>query len=290
MRGIEDLDDRAYMGRQVLAEGGDQLAVIVASVGDNCVDHYLGAPVLELAGGNALNVAAGLSAAGLKSHYLGAVGEDANADLILNGARRAHVATDRVRRLPEPTGVTVVRLRPDGDREFVEERYGASAGYRPDADDIAFLRACRWVHCVNLADPEALISQLEGVPVSFDFGMDGGAGAGRPACAAARDRFLLGADLGRGQAVALGERAVAAGAALAVVTRGRSGSMALNSAIVEVPAAAGRGGRHAGRRRRADRSRDRGAGVGDRRSSRRWRPEARRPPRRAGTTEHGRTT
>ena len=90
--------------------------MIVASVGDNCVDHYLGAPVLELAGGNALNVAAGLSAAGLKSHYLGAVGEDANADLILNGARRADVATDRVRRLPEPTGVTEVRLRPDGDR------------------------------------------------------------------------------------------------------------------------------------------------------------------------------
>ena len=165
--------------------------MIVASVGDNCVDHYLGAPALELAGGNALNVAAGLSAAGLKSHYLGAVGEDANADLILNGARRAHVATDRVRRLPEPTGVTEVRLRPDGDRVFVEERYGASAGYRPDADDIAFLRACRWVHCVNLADPEALIRQLEGVPVSFDFGMDGRVELVDAACAAARDRVLL---------------------------------------------------------------------------------------------------
>jgi fructoselysine 6-kinase len=48
--------------------------------------------------------------------------------------------------------------------------------------------------------------------------------------------FFSGADLEREQAVALGERTVAAGAALAVVTRGRSGSMALNSAIIEVPA------------------------------------------------------
>jgi len=95
--------------------------VIVASVGDNCVDRYLGAPALALAGGNALNVAAGLSAAGLKSYYLGAVGEDANAELILDGARGAEVATDRVRRLPEPTGVTEVRLRSDGDREFVDD-------------------------------------------------------------------------------------------------------------------------------------------------------------------------
>jgi fructoselysine 6-kinase len=88
--------------------------VIVASVGDNCVDHYLGAATLELAGGNALNVAAGLSAAGLQSYYLGAVGEDANAELILDGARRANIVTTRIKRLHAPTGVTVVRLRDDG--------------------------------------------------------------------------------------------------------------------------------------------------------------------------------
>jgi len=210
--------------------------VIVASVGDNCVDHYLGAPALTLAGGNALNVAAGLSAAGLNSHYLGAVGEDANAKLILDGARGAQVATDRVRRLPEPTGVTEVRLRPDGDREFVEERYGASAGYRPDADDIAFLRGCRWVHCVNLADPEALIVQLDGVPVSFDFGIESSAELVAQLAPRLEIAFFSGAGLDREQAVALGERAVAVGAALAVVTRGRRGSMALNSTVVEVPA------------------------------------------------------
>ena len=210
--------------------------MIVASVGDNCVDHYLGAPALARAGGNALNVAAGLAAAGLKSYYLGAVGEDANAELILDGARGAEVATDRVRRLPEPTGVTEVRLRSDGDREFVDERYGASAGYRPDADDVAFLRACSWVHCVNLADPEALIMQLDGVPVSFDFGMESSTELVAQLAPRLEIAFFSGAGLDRDQAVALGERAVAVGAALAVVTRGRSGSMALNSSVIEVPA------------------------------------------------------
>ena len=210
--------------------------MIVASVGDNCVDRYLGAPALARAGGNALNVAAGLAAAGLKSYYLGAVGEDANAELILDGARGAEVATDRVRRLPEPTGVTEVRLRSDGDREFVDERYGASAGYRPDADDVAFLRACSWVHCVNLADPEALIMQLDGVPVSFDFGMESSTELVAQLAPRLEIAFFSGAGLDRDQAVALGERAVAVGAALAVVTRGRSGSMALNSSVIEVPA------------------------------------------------------
>jgi fructoselysine 6-kinase len=210
--------------------------VIVASVGDNCVDHYLGAATLEIAGGNALNVAAGLSAAGLESYYLGAVGEDANAELILEGARRANIVTTRIKRLPAPTGVTVVRLRDDGDRVFVEERHGASAGYKPDPGDIAFMRACNWVHCVNLTDPEPLITQLDGVAVSFDFGMESNAELVARLAPRLEIAFFSGADLHREQAVALGERTVAAGAALAVVTRGRSGSMALNSAIVEVPA------------------------------------------------------
>jgi hypothetical protein len=76
---------------------------------------------------------------------------------------------------------------------------------------------------------------------------------------AARDRVLLGADLDREQAVAGRTAHVPAGAALAVVTRGRSGSMALNSAIVEVPAQPVGWSTRSGRRR-ADRRRDRGTG------------------------------
>ena len=109
---------------------------------------------------------------------------------------------------------------------------GASVGFlRPLAPGTAesFWRKA-------LADPEALIVQLDGVPVSFDFGMESSAELVAQLAPRLEIAFFSGAGLDREQAVALGERAVAVGAALAVVTRGRSGSMALNSSVIEVPA------------------------------------------------------
>jgi fructoselysine 6-kinase len=210
--------------------------VTVASVGDNCVDRYLDVDGLALAGGNALNVAAGLAAAGFDSHYLGAVGEDADAELILTGAERAGVGTSRVHRLDEPTGVTLVHLDGGGDREFVEEQYGASSDYAPVEADFEFLRGCSWVHCVNLPNPEPVIGRLNDVRVSFDFGVDGSAELLDRLAPALEIAFFSGASLDRAGAQQLAERAVAAGAEIAVVTRGRSGSMALNRRLVEVPA------------------------------------------------------
>jgi fructoselysine 6-kinase len=142
----------------------------------------------------------------------------------------------RVKRLPAPTGVTIVELSADGDRRFLEERHGASRAYRPDHDDIAYLRTCAWVHCVNLDEPEPLVSQLEGVPLSFDFGLSG---FGQMATALApqlRIAFFSAPDHDRDAALELGRQAVAAGAGLAVVTRGRRGSMALDHSLFEVPA------------------------------------------------------
>ena len=123
---------------------------------------------LELAGGNALNVAAGLAAAGLDSHYMGAIGEDADgrADPGRAPAVResAPLASSR---LDEPTGVTLVRLRRRRRAEFVEERYGASSDYAPVDADVEFLRGCGWVHCVNLPEPAALMERLDGVRASY---------------------------------------------------------------------------------------------------------------------------
>lgn len=208
----------------------------VASVGDNCVDRYQGTATVSLAGGNALNVAVGLAAAGLDSHYLGAVGEDEDAELILAGARSAGVDVGRVRRLALPTGVTLVRLGSDGDRAFIEERYGASAAYRADAGDVAFLSGCSWVHCANLAEPSALADRLDGAAISYDFALEHDGPMLDQLAPRLAIAFFSGAELSREQAAEVAQRAVEAGAALAVVTRGRSGSMALNSRVVEVAA------------------------------------------------------
>jgi fructoselysine 6-kinase len=210
--------------------------VTVASVGDNCVDRYLGPGAVSLAGGNALNVAVGLAAGGLDSHYLGAVGDDDDGRLILAEARAAGVDVSRVRRLELPTGVTLVQLAADGERAFVEERYGASAAYRADNGDVEFLRGCGWVHCANLADPAELVERLDGVGVSYDFALDHDTPLLHRMAPRLGIAFFSGADLDSAQAGDVARGAVDAGAALAVVTRGRSGSMALNSRVVEVAA------------------------------------------------------
>ena len=209
--------------------------MIAASVGDNCVDRYVDIG-LELAGGNALNVAAGLAAAGIESHYLGAVGDDRQGELVLDSARAAGVVVGRVERMPLPTGVTLVRLGADGDRAFLEERYGASAAYVPSDDDVAFLLSCDWVHCANLSGTATLVEQLDGVPASFDFADDPDPEGIRRLAPHLALAFFSGASLGRDDAEALARRAIDAGADEAIVTRGRSGSVGVNSRVAEVAA------------------------------------------------------
>ena len=48
-----------------------------AVVGDNCLDVFLPPAAGSLVGGNAVNVAVQLRSCGRRSHYFGAVGEDA---------------------------------------------------------------------------------------------------------------------------------------------------------------------------------------------------------------------
>jgi fructoselysine 6-kinase len=211
------------------------MAVTVATVGDNCVDRYTTPVSQTLAGGNALNVAVGLAGAGFQSHYLGAVGDDDDGRTVTTAAQRAGVAIDRVKVLPLPTGVTLVELDAERDRRFVEERPGASGAYQPGPDDIEFLRTCRWVHCANLTDPAALISQLDGVDVSYDFSQ-GNETLMADLAPKLKIAFVSGAG-GRDSSLTTARAAVDAGAATAVVTRGRNGSLAWNHAGVEVAAA-----------------------------------------------------
>ena len=80
----------------------------------------------------------------------------------------AGVDTSSVEVRSEPTAVTLVELRPNGDRVFAEEHFGASGQYRPSADALARLDSRTWVHGVGVATPAALL-QLEHARVSYDF-------------------------------------------------------------------------------------------------------------------------
>jgi fructoselysine 6-kinase len=211
----------------------------LAAVGDNCVDRYVPPGRPNSVGGNALNVAAGFALAGHESVYLGAVGDDADGRFVLQAAGAAGIDVDDVRVLPAATGVTIVELRPGGERAFVDEAYGASELFRLDDAGLERLRGSSWVHVANLGDARDTVARLAGAGhrVSYDFS-DRGNGDLRaalaPQLAAA---FISAPDVGDRAAAELARAALADGARLAVVTRGAAGSLAASDGDVhEQPA------------------------------------------------------
>lgn len=209
----------------------------VACVGDNCIDRYTAPVRLDMVGGNALNVAVGLARHGLPTAYLGAIGEDDEGRAVIDALAAAGVESSRVATAPGDTAVTIVELTESGDRMFVEERLGVGAGYRPTADDHGFLRGCAWVHAVGLASPAGLLAELHPARMSFDFSQLRGDTLLEEMAPLLEVAFLSGAGMPRREAVELARATVAAGARLAVVTRGREGSLAWNGRLVEQKAA-----------------------------------------------------
>jgi fructoselysine 6-kinase len=200
----------------------------VACVGDNCVDVAVERPEEELAGGNALNVAVELARAGRRCSYFGMVGDDARATVILDAARAAGVDVGEVRRAPGPTGVTVVARDAGGERSFVSQDYGVSADHRLDGQVVQRIAAHSWAHFARQPDLPAWAPTLraEGVRISCDLGVESGPGA-LQAVGPHLDIAFLSTSAAPGRtAQELVDEALAAGAALAVVTRGARGSVA----------------------------------------------------------------
>ena len=198
-----------------------------ASVGDNCLDRYVEPAGHELTGGNALNVAVGLRRAGHEAAYLGAVGDDPEGRTVLRALRATGVDARGVDVRSGATGVTTVRLERNGERTFVDERYGVAADYRLTAAAVDGLQGCRWVHGAHQPGFDALAAlRPGGTRLSYDFGDDLGDG-GHAAFAADLDVAFCAAPGGNpdaGEAMAADLRG--RGASIAVVTLGQAGSLA----------------------------------------------------------------
>ena len=82
-------------------------------------------------GGSGANTAAWLARAGIESHFVGRVGNDAFGHHLIDGLRRAgvipHVALDPV----EPTGAIVLLIDSLGERDMLTDR-GANRALTPD--------------------------------------------------------------------------------------------------------------------------------------------------------------
>jgi len=210
-----------------------------ATIGDNCVDRYLPPIGRDRAGGNALNVAAGLAAAGLPTAYVGAIGDDADGRLILAEGGAMGIDMSRVVVAPGHTGVTTITVTPDGERIFESEVLGTSGTFRPSAEATGFLATRSWVHATG---PGHIVEALEavaaaGVRVSYDVShpprIERFAALG-PMLEVA---FLSAAGAGAADGADLAREAIRRGARSAVVGRGKDGCLMLSGdRLYEQPA------------------------------------------------------
>ena len=137
------------------------------AVGDNCLDAYLSKGFVTV-GGNALNVAVQWRRQGLNARYFGALGPDAEADIMLAAIAEAGLDRNDVEIRP---GVSAVTLLTDdaGERRFLLESLGVGEDYLPSVDRYEALRQADWVH-LGTNSSEALIRRLvaDGIPFSID--------------------------------------------------------------------------------------------------------------------------
>jgi len=99
----------------------------IACVGDNCVDYYDNTNE-AFPGGNPVNVAVYVCRLGGKSSYLGAVGNDANGEMLCAAVKAKGVDTSHVQVLPGATALTHV-CRIDGERVFGDYEEGVMADF-----------------------------------------------------------------------------------------------------------------------------------------------------------------
>ena len=129
-----------------------------ATIGESCVDRYLPPIGRDTPGGNALNVAAGLAAAGLPTAYVGAVGDDDEGRFVLAQGRARGIDMRHVAVTPGRTGRTTITVTPEGDRVFDSEVLGVSATFRPSDEAVEFLKTRSWVHATG---PGEIVEALE---------------------------------------------------------------------------------------------------------------------------------
>jgi fructoselysine 6-kinase len=199
----------------------------IATVGDNCIDRYLPPIDRALVGGNAVNVAVNLRRAGHEVAYFGAVGDDEEG--LRTRAVLTHLDVDvaSLKMITSGrTSVTIIATGPDGDRHFVSEDFGVCRGYRPEDSDMLRLKTMAHVHIGWLDDQGSTKRALAqaGVSVSQDLSVNTDRQNIAPDGLAVD---FVSCDGEEAEARRLAQQICECGARLAVIMRGRQGSLAL---------------------------------------------------------------
>ena len=200
------------------------MALDALVAGDNCIDRYLPPVDVELVGGQAVNVAAGLAALGIATGYAGVVGTDAAGASIAAELRRRGVDLRALEARPGRTGVTDIATE-NGERRFVAEAYGVSAPYVPSAAALAAAGEVRLVYAAHVDGLWALRRALRPGAVLAVDASDGPLDPSVPEVAHVLFRSAPGMD--PGVAELAGEALVARGPSIVVFTLGAAGAVAV---------------------------------------------------------------
>jgi fructoselysine 6-kinase len=139
----------------------------LVAVGDNCLDVYLTSSLLTV-GGNALNVAAQWQRNGWPARYFGAVGEDAEGEMVLAELAAVGLSQSDVERRSGNTAVTLLREE-FGERNFLLESLGVGENYMPALKHHATIAAADWVHLGTNSNKELVrLLVANKVPFSVD--------------------------------------------------------------------------------------------------------------------------
>ncbi len=211
--------------------------VRLLGIGDNTVDIYE-TEGMQYPGGNAVNVAVQVRRAGAAASYLGCLGRDAlgrlvHDSLVAEGVDVSHV---RWRDGPNPWS----RIRHEGaDRRFAGSDRGVRDRYDLGAGDAAFVAAHDIVHTSVHSDLDAHIAWLRqhARVLTYDYSEHWQRPGVAATFASVDIAFLSASGRDVADCEALLRAARAAGAGLAVATRGAAGACALEGdRFISVPA------------------------------------------------------
>jgi fructoselysine 6-kinase len=142
---------------------------VIAVVGDACIDVYPAEGCSSI-GGNAPNVAVNLRGRGVRSEFLGRVGDDPDGHRLLTGLRARDVIVERVKVTASPTCIGLLETKPNGLTSIIGT-CGDCSPFRLEGDDLDRLTSYRHVHLKEVADAAVVFEALatRGVQHSYDY-------------------------------------------------------------------------------------------------------------------------
>lgn len=145
----------------------------LVAIGDNVVDFYEDQNTYY-PGGNALNVAVISKRNGAQGNgYIGIVGNDEEANHVLEVLKLEKIDTSHIRKVCGPNGKAIVALDENGDRIFkgsnLEVRVQSKVSLKFTEEDLSYINSFDVIHTGNNSQIEHELHRLNHKPISFDF-------------------------------------------------------------------------------------------------------------------------